>query len=639
MVGRNGLPVAYEAQSTCPADGKPGPCYDHPGARADMVRFVRELVRVLGRYENIVVWNTWQEVAYWPERLAGQHVCYCDHTLDHYRCWLREKYGDLDGLNRAWNSRYLDWSYVVPNRSARGRDSLAHDVDWFYFMDNIQVGRVLRTRAAAIRDADPLQRPVFAHTAPPEIGTGQYWHLARCQDFLGASAYPAWWPLLPWDDGCPGPGQPPDRHTALLAEMWSGVAVEYDYVRSFNPRGAPVWAAEFQGGPVSTFFHKGRGPSPADVRRWMLTAVGCGVTAISFWVTRAEIMACEMNGFSLLDSEGDTTDRFEEASRIGRALNQHPDLFGRPTWPGADVAILVNERNYQFCQTLLQGRHHIGFAIRGWHRLLWDLGIPMDFVEASELDEPYIRDYRALVVPFPLSMSEDVAAQLVRYVEQGGNLICEAAPGRIDEHAYAVRGELSATMRALFGVRQTSFTMVAEPDGGSRWSPAPRTWGEYLQATELAGAGLLAGHRVRASAYIETFDCLDSEPVLSHGDAVAGVVHEVGSGRAWLLGTYVGHSGTAYRGAETQAFVRALLGACEVAPSHAGRLLLRRRTAGTKEAWLLTNPTPERLAEQIDVRGWTRVEDLFGEPLRRDDDDLTLAVDSLGVRCLILTRD
>ena len=73
MVDREGKPVAYEATSTLPADGKPGPCFDHAGARDDMLRFVRRLVEELGRHENVVVWNTWQEVAYWSE-IGRAHV-------------------------------------------------------------------------------------------------------------------------------------------------------------------------------------------------------------------------------------------------------------------------------------------------------------------------------------------------------------------------------------------------------------------------------------------------------------------------------------------------------------------------------------------------------------------------------------
>jgi hypothetical protein len=298
----------------------------------------------------------------------------------------------------------------------------------------------------------------------------------------------------------------------------------------------------------------------------------------------------------------------------------------------------VDEWNYQFCKSMVQGGEHLGYSVRGWHRLLWEAGIPVDFVEASELDQPYVSEYKALVVPFPLSMSERVAGRLARYLESGGNLICEAAPGRLDEHAYAVRGELRPSLRDLFGVRQTSFTMVAEPDGGSRWSPTSRTWGEYLQAAMLEGTGTLAGHRVRANAYIEAFECHGGEPCLYYGDAVAGTMRTVGGGRAWLLGTYIGHNGTAYREEESRAFVIALLGACGVAPAHTGQLLLRKRVSAEEEAWLFTNPTADAVTESIDVSGWDEVADLFGAHLERDGDTVGLRVPSLDVRVLIASQ-
>lgn len=638
MVGRNGLPIAYQAQSTLPADGKPGPCYDHPGARADQERFLRALVQTLGRFENLVVWNTWQEICYWAEGLVGQPVCYCENTLALFRTWLAERYGDLDGLNRAWNTRFLAWIDVLPDRGAGGRSCLPQDVDWKYFMDNVQISAVLRERARVIRDADPHRRPIFAHKGSPIIGSGMDWTYARCQDFVGSSCYPSWGAVQGWDDEHPRDGRRLDRHTGLLTEMWASVALRFDYIRSCNPRGVPVWAAEFQGGPVSTGFHKGRVPSADDIRRWMLTAVSTGVTAISFWVTRAEIMAAEVNGFSLLDSDGDSTPRFAEAARVGAALNRYPALFGLPTWPAAKVGILIDEWNYQFCNSMVQGGEHQAYDVRGWHRMLWDAGIPVDFVAISELDAAYSNDYAALILPFPLSLSEETAAKLQAYVERGGNLISEAAPGRINEHAICNRGELSPIMRELFGVRQTGFTMVREPNDQTRWSPPERTWGEYLEPAVLAGAGPCTGHAVRANVYVETFTCTDSQPILRYGDAVAGVLRETGHGRAWLLGTYVGHNGTAYRNDDTRTFVLALLARCGVLPAHAGRLLLRKRVGDDTEAWLFTNPTADEVTETIDIAGWATAEDLLGEPLPRHGDTLALTVQSLDVRGVIVRK-
>lgn len=637
MVGRNGVPIIYEAQTTLPADGKPGPCYDHPGALADQNRFISELVHCLGRFENLAVWNTWQEIGYWSKNLAGQEVCFCEHTLAAFRGWLEEKYGDLDGLNHAWNTRYHDWRYVQPDRGAYGQNGLPQDVDWRYFMDNVQVAQVLRERAVTIKTADPLHRPVFAHKGGIAIGYGQDWTYARTQDFLGSSCYPAWGPYHSWDDGAPQRGNRPERVQALKNEMSHGVALTYDYIRSCNPVGAPLWAAEFQGGPISTFLHKGRVPTPADIRRWMLTAVSTGVTAISFWVTRAEIMAQETNGFSLLDSQGETTERLEEAGRVGAALNRHADLFGAPSWEGADVAILVSEENAQLCSTVPPAGEHLSYDVRGWHTLLWEAGIPADILEAGQMED-HGKHYRVILLPFPLSISEELAVKLAAYVSGGGVLVSEAAPGRLNQYNVANRGEISPALGKLFGVRQQSIQMVREPGTEpQRWMPTERTWGEFLDPDVLEGAGLLAGASIQANLYLQTFDLAGSEPVLMYGQAVAGVMRHVGSGQAWLLGTYLGHSGTAYRSPKTLAFLRKLLSACGVGPLHLGKLLLRKRVIPGKTAYILTNPTNEPLTETIDT-GPGSVEDLFGEPFHQDANLVTLTVDGLDVRILIQYR-
>jgi beta-galactosidase len=636
MVGRNGQTILYEAQTTLPADGKPGPCYDHPGALADQDRFIRQLVQTLGKYETIIVWNTWQEIGYWSQMLAGQPVCFCENTLAAFRGWLAEKYVNLDGLNRAWNTRYSDWAYVQPDRGAYNQNALPHDVDWRYFMDNVQVANVLRARARAIKESDPLQRPVFAHKGGIGLAHGFDWTYARTQDFLGSSCYPAWGPFHSWDDGSPAHGGRPDRQTALVNEIASGVALTFDHIRSCNPPGAPIWAAEFQGGPVSTMLHKGRVPSPEDIRRWMLTAVASGVTAISFWVTRAEIMAQETNGFALLDSEGDDTPRLAEAARVGAALNRHGDLFGQPSWGGAEVGILVSEWNAQLCTTVPPAYDHLAYSTRGWHRLLWELGIPVDFVNVDVQPKSLPK---VLILPFPLSISEETAAKIVAYVEQGGHLICEATPGRLNEHNQANRGEISPTLRALFGVNQTSLMVVREPEDGSRWTPGERTWGEFAEDTRLQGVGLLANEQVQANVYIQTFtlETNRTKPVCMTGDKIAGVMRNVGKGTAWLIGTYLGHNGTAYRNESTFRFVKTLLAQSAVNPTHDGKLLQRKRQIPGKEAWFFTNPTSQPVTETINV-GQAHVEDLLGGSLARTGNEIILTVAGLDVRVLVVSR-
>ncbi len=636
MIGKNGIPIAYQAQFTLPADGKPGPCYDHAGAMDDQLRFITKLVSELGKFENIVVWNTWQEIGYWTQQLLGQEVCYCEHTIAHFREWLECKYMDLDGLNRAWNSRYANFSDIQPDRIGI-KLIMPHHIDWKYFLDNVRLEKILKARKEAICAADPLQRPVFAHLGSSTIGSGAQWTYARSQDFLGSSCYPAWHCSQGWDDVLQG--KKIGYEDAMIAEVWESIALNFDYLRSCNVNGAPIWAAELQGGPISTGFQIGRKPSGGDIRRWMLSAVGSGVSAISFWVTRAEIAGGEQNGFGLLDSEGESTERLEEASKIGRALGRHADLFANADKSDAKVAILINDWNYQLCQTIANGGNHLLISIRGWHRMLWDAGIPVDFVEASTMEEQQIHQYKALILPFPISISEQIAGKLAAYVADGGNLISEACPGRLSENGYANRGELSPTLRALFGVSVQHFQMCEEPEDGHRWSPKERTWGEYAAPAMLVGTGEFAQMALRANVYIQTFICHDeTRPILEYGHCIAGTVREHGQGKAYLLGTFAGHNGTAYRDEKTRAFIAALLKECEVDAAHSGKLLMRRRSSEYKQALILTNPTNQSITEQILVKGFKSAEDLYGNALPIDEGILSLTVQGMDVEVIILQK-
>jgi beta-galactosidase GanA len=638
MVGRNGVPVAYEAQSTMPGDGKPGACFDNPDTQKKQLGFIRKLVGTLGKYENIVVWNTWQEVAYWSEGITGQHVCYCEHTLRFFREWLKSKHGSLDALNKAWRTNYGEWDYVAPDRHAAGTTCIPQNFEWKYFMDNVHISNILKTRAETIKAADPLKRPVFAHLGGPVIGSGREWNYARSQDFLGTSLYPSWWHYHGWDDKKTNPDGSQERHASLSMETWH-TSLKMDYIRSCNPAGNPVWAAEFQGGPVSCRFHKGRTPSPADMRRWLLGLMSSGTTGVCFWVTRAEIIADEVNGFSLLDSEGDTTDRFEEAAKIGRAFNAHADILAKPNLERPKAAIIVNEDNFQLAAAMTGNANgHICYSVRCWHRLMRESGIDVDFADISRFDGKLESQYKVLILPVPLSLSEAFAEKLAAYVKNGGCLISEACAGRIDENGFCNRGELSPALRKVFGARHKSLTLVKEPGNGHRWNGNENSWGDFAEAAELTGEGALAGHKLRANTYLETFSPDGASAVLRHGDDCAGTVNKFGKGKAWLLGTFAGHNGGAYRDKETWAALLAILKDCGVEPVTAGKLLLSKRVSPEKEAWVFFNPDEKAVTETVSVKGWKKVSDLLGGPLKTEKGSVKISVDSLDGKVLILER-
>jgi len=638
LVQANGLPYNDPAQYCLPADGKPGPCWDHPGAREAGERFVAELARRLGRFDNIWAWNTWQEIGFWPNEAGVLGFCYCPHTLARFRAWLRERYGSLDAVNRTWYTAYGEWDEIEPPRRHAAVPSF---IDWRYFMDDVYITRALDWKTRALKEYDPGRRPVFSHIAGPTIGSGAEWRWAAAGDFFGNSNYPAWRPFDPWDDASAqeASGQAASWHETAVQELWNSVMLRGDYVRGATGRDRAFWGAEFQGGPISTHLHLGRAPSADDMRRWMLAGLAAGMTGISFWNHRAERFWSECNGFGLLDPQGDSTERIEEAGRIARAINEDPEIFSRGQPPRAEVALLVNEDLYHFCQgTGDNAAALLSYNLRGHYARLWRLGIPVDFVEADEVANGALAGYKAAILSTPLALDAGDVAHLRAFVEGGGTLIAEACPGRFDTYGFCPRAQMVDGGEELFGARHESVRIVREPGGVARWTPPERGFGEYAPPTVLTGTGEFAGASLRAGFYLQTLTPTSAVPILRAGDAVAGVANKVGAGRAILLGTFAGLCATAHAHPEADRFFERVLDAAGVQSDRHGRLLRRRRVLDDREAWFLINPTDDTVTETVRLEGFADARDLLGAPMAaQGEGSVTVTVPAAAVACLVLT--
>ncbi len=635
LVYASGLPHDDPTQYCLPADGKPGPCWDHPGARMAGARFVEALARHLGRYDNIWCWNTWQEIGFWPNEGGALGFCYCPHTLQAFRGWLQERYRALHTLNSTWSSSFGSWEEIQPPRK---HTHSAPFIDWRLFMDDVYLVRALAWKTEALRAGDPQQRPVFSHVASPTIGSGAEWRWAKVGDFFGNSNYPAWGSLHAWDDGA---SEPREQHACTTMEIWQALMLRGDYIRSATGRGRAFWGAEFQGGPVSTHLHMGREPQAADIRRWMLAGLAAGMHGISFWNHRAEITWSECNGFGLLDPQGETTIRFAEVARIGKALQQHAELFAQGETPPAPVALIVNEDLWHFAQgTQNQAAELLSYNLRGHYARLWRLGIPVDFVEAEQIATGGLNGYQAAIMPFPIALDPALIPHLRGYVEQGGLLISEACPGRFDRYGYCPRPQMAAGAEELFGARHQRVQIVREPGAASRWTPIERTWGEFAPPTILEGTGALAGEALRASFYLQTLEPAGGSPILTAHGVCAAVMNSVGSGQAILLGTYTGFCATAHMHPESDRLFKRLLDLANIQPERCGRLLRRRRIYQDREAWLLINPLADDITEQITITGAGQIADLLGDTIiGRDGNSVTVTVPAANLGCIVITQE
>jgi len=104
MIDHHGNRVISSNRGECHFGLTPGGCLDHPGVWERMIAFLQEVVIRYRGAENLLGWDAWNELR-WNVQADGL-VCFCEHTIRAFREGLDERYGGLEGLNRAWLRRY-----------------------------------------------------------------------------------------------------------------------------------------------------------------------------------------------------------------------------------------------------------------------------------------------------------------------------------------------------------------------------------------------------------------------------------------------------------------------------------------------------------------------------------------------------
>ena len=625
MVYEDGTLQRDPSQYLLASDGKPGPCWHHAEARAAAEKFLKELATRLARYDNIAVWNVWQEIglAPWSTRPGHRYLCYCVNTLNAYRAWLKVRFATLAALNAKWRTAFGDWEEIEPPRLFT---PVPASIDWRIFMETVYLGEVLKWKGAAIRSADPLARPIMAHGPSPFFGSTADFGFARSVDVYGSSAYPSWSEAESLEVS---PEERLRKSEAPLEQLWSGVMMRADYIRSASPTGN-FWAAELEGGRAGGGVLPGRVPDPGDIRRWVLASLAGGVRGISFWNHRSEPLWSEASGFGLLDREGSSTARAEEAGRISHAIQPHAQLFTAGAVPRGSVGIVAWERLYQFACASDPPSVKADFlaAQRGAYKALWRAGFAVDFIDAEALPED-ASQYRALVLTAPLCLSSAVAAKFLDYVNRGGILISDACPGRFDENGMGRPGEMAPEFNELFGA--THDRLVA-------WSSASADGFPQLHAAApvLSGVGELAGRSVQTSMYLQTLKLGTAHAVLTSGEHVAGCAQRFGKGRAVLIGTLLGPAVLTTEDSGNARVLTELVRASGAEPDVIGALLRRRRVHGDTTAWFLINPTHQRVVERVPIGNFRTVVDLLNGPLRAEGGSVPLELGPLDIACLVL---
>ena len=470
-------------------------CPNSPVYQKYSVALARKLAERYGTYDNIVTWHISNEY-------GGE--CYCENCEKAFRVWLKEKYGSIEALNKAWNTSFwghtfYDWDeIVVPNLQS---EHFAQDRTTFQ-------GISLDYRRF---NSDSILHNYLGEYEAVKAVTPHIPVTTNLMGFYKALDYQKWagyMDVVSWDN-YPDPTDPP----AL-------VAMRHDLMRGLK-QGAPFMLME-QTPSVTNWQSYNLLKRPGDMRLISYQAVAHGADTVMFFQMRRSIGACEKFHGAVIDHVGTENTRvFREVSQLGEELKQLGDTTLDSRTP-SKAAMLVDWDNWWALEYSAGPSCDLKYMdeLANYYTALYDNNISVDIISAQDpLD-----DYKVVIAPVMYMTKPGADEKIRKFVSEGGTFVTTFLSGLVDEHDLVITGGYPGKLRDILGIWvEETDALPSYMKNSFSWNGKDYDCGLICDIMHMENAQALA-------CYDKDF--YEGTPVLSK--------NEFGTGHAYYVATRAG---------------------------------------------------------------------------------------------------
>ena len=380
-------------------------CNSSPVFREKVRRIDRKLSEAFGRHPGVIAWHLSNELA------GCAHDCFCPLCQEKFREYLREKYGTIEALNKAWATTFWSHTYndfdQIEAPSSIGEPGLhALNLDWRRFVTE-STADFIRVETEAIREGGsdlPTTINLMYDFRPLN-----YHKLAETVDFISWDNYPSW-------------HKKEEALTALDAGM------QHDIMRSLKKEPFLLMescpsATNWQ--PVSKL------KKPGMLAAASLQAVAHGSDSVLYFQLRQSRGASEKFHGAVIDHYGGEDTRvLQEVARVGNALRAIRETAGAQT--AARAAVLFDWEN-RWAMEDAAGPRNQGLFYKETVEKSWQafrkMGLNVDVIDMTQpLD-----DYQVVAMPMLYMFRDEYENKVRAFVEQGGTVIMTYWSGIVDD--------------------------------------------------------------------------------------------------------------------------------------------------------------------------------------------------------------
>ncbi|MEK3673946.1 beta-galactosidase [Paenibacillus sp. FSL R10-2771] len=357
---------------------------------------------------------------------------YSEQSEAAFRVWLKERYGSLDALNKAWNTRFwghtfYDWEeIVVPNElseewNGNRTNFQGISLDYRRFMSHSLL-ECYKLEHAAIREHSkniPITTNLMGFY--PEL---DYFEWAKYMDVISWDNYPAL--------------DTPVSHTAMTHDLMRGLKNGQPFMLMEQTPSQQNWM------PYNSV------KRPGVMRLWSYQAVARGADTVLFFQLRRSIGACEKYHGAVIEHVGHEHTRvFRECAELGRELEQLGDelLDARSA---AQIGIIYDWENRWALDLSSGPTVALDYVkeIHSYYDALYQQNIEADMIGVEE----DLTKYKVVIAPVMYMIKPGFAAKVEAFVQAGGTFITTYFSGIVNENDLVTVGGYPGELRKVLGI-------------------------------------------------------------------------------------------------------------------------------------------------------------------------------------------
>ncbi len=407
------------------------------GVRAQLEKSARPLATLrpwayyLADESSLTCYTDPFDVDWAPEALAG------------FREWLRKEYRTLKALNRTWGTSFGSWDTVLPmtTEEAQKHGNFAPWSNHRVYMEQEFVRAFARARDW-LQEIDPQGRASISGTQVPTAHNGCNWYeIDRQLEYI-----------QPYSGG----GQDAMHHRfnpKLLITGFTGYGLVGDAARHQQ------WQRLFYGHTGASIF-------------WHYTLMNPDLTLSEQGAALAETFGRLQSGIARIFMNSTVR---EDAVAIHFSMASIRGAWITDGKISADMGnVMRSSKAFGELSKLREA----------WVRNLERQGIQFRFLATPQIEAGELRNYRVLILPHSIALSDREAREIERFLDRGGIVYADEHTGKMDERCRWRKAPLWAKGRR---------GLVRRGPGDIDVKPAVSAGGRFLVTVRDFGQSRLIG--------------------------------------------------------------------------------------------------------------------------------------------------